>query len=373
MNILFLTQILPYPLNSGGKIHTYFILKRLSKRNNLYLVSFIFKDDKTHIFSLKRALKLKKIVTISHKYGKGNNWTQERKFMLKSLLSLYPYGILKFEDKRIYNKISEILSKNAIDYIWIDHLSMHQYLPKNLQIKKILSTQNTETLLYFLHARFSEKLKWKFFFLIEAVKYFFYESEALSAYSKIYSVSYRDRLHLQQIYSIRNLFHSKKKLSKFSILKPQIERKFQTIERQYEDYTLLFIGSLFWYPNCQGIRWFLMKVFPLVLKEIPSCELVVVGEAPDHLLKENYKNVTFTGHVKILFPYYKKANVFIVPLFIGSGIRIKILEALSYSIPIVSTSTGSEGISEALGKKIRIANSPEEFKNEILKILSVKK
>lgn len=135
---------------------------------------------------------------------------------------------------------------------------------------------------------------------------------------------------------------------------------------------ILFCGSLDYYPNEEGINWFCKFVFPLIKKTIPHIKLTLVG---NNFKKENYP-VCFNdtaifpeGKVPDLKPYYYRASVSIAPLLSGSGTRLKILEAMSYGTPVVSTSLGSEGIDVIPGVHIMVANDPVSFANAIIKLL----
>lgn len=368
MNILFVTETLPYPQDSGGNIVTFNLLRKLAEQHSVYFCSFVYQKDKKYIKKLGKVLQLKKICTVPHFLTFTNNFKIEKPAMLHSILNPLPYGVTKFKDERMEKKILTLIQKLQFQSIWIDHVNMSQYIPLNFKREIHLCAHNIETLLYFRHALHAHKWRWKLFFALECVKYFFYERIYFTLFSTIHTLSMKDADYSKRLffsYSGKKNLERRIKLISYKLFLP----KKKPVQQNNNKNAILFVGNMVWYPNYQGIIWFITKVFPLILKEIPSCRLIVVGEAPDHLQKEKYKNVTITGYVETVTKYYQNANVFIVPLFIGSGIRIKILEALSYKIPVVSTSTGSEGISNSLKRKIQIANSPEEFKLEILNLL----
>lgn len=135
---------------------------------------------------------------------------------------------------------------------------------------------------------------------------------------------------------------------------------------------VLFCGSLDYFPNQEGLSWFCSEVFPLLLKQRPSMRLLVVGrgepgEALGALLRQ--KGIVFHGRVDSVSDYYRKAAIAIVPLLSGSGTRLKLLEAMGYAVPVVSTAVGAEGISYTDKKDILIANDPAGFAAAILYLL----
>ncbi|MBV5330683.1 MAG: glycosyltransferase, partial [Chlorobium sp.] len=127
---------------------------------------------------------------------------------------------------------------------------------------------------------------------------------------------------------------------------------------------LVFTGSLDWRPNVDGLLYFLEQVFPLIKKSYPQSRLVIVGRNPMPVLQAKVagiQDVTLTGTVDDVRPYMEAAAVYIVPLRVGGGSRLKILEALSMRMPVVSTSIGAEGLDITPDKDILIADTPVSF------------
>ena len=134
-------------------------------------------------------------------------------------------------------------------------------------------------------------------------------------------------------------------------------------------YSLIYLGNFSWLPNLNGVLWFLKEVWPKIIKKFPKIQFFIVGKnPPDELKKYSSKNIIITGYVDDIKPWVNKAEVFIVPLFSGGGIRIKILEALAMGKAIVSTSIGSEGIEVENGKHVIIADDKDSFAQGIEKL-----
>jgi len=135
--------------------------------------------------------------------------------------------------------------------------------------------------------------------------------------------------------------------------------------------TILFIGSLEWFPNLDAFKWFYKKIFPLVLKKVPDVKLYVIGKNPPEEIR-NIKdpNVEIYGMVEDIRPFVSKANVCVVPLRIGGGIRIKIIELLSMKKAIVTTSIGIEGIDVIDGEHLIVKDSENDFADTIIKLFN---
>jgi glycosyltransferase involved in cell wall biosynthesis len=140
-----------------------------------------------------------------------------------------------------------------------------------------------------------------------------------------------------------------------------------------EAQTLLFTGLMSYYPNEHGITWFLDEIFPRILGAVPQTRIVVAGAHPSRLLrKRNSRHVTVTGYVEDVRPYFARAEIFVVPLRIGGGTRVKILEAMAMGRPVVSTTIGCEGLDVVHGESLLIGDTPQEFANAVVRLLQDK-
>ena len=127
---------------------------------------------------------------------------------------------------------------------------------------------------------------------------------------------------------------------------------------------LVFVGSMDWWPNIDGVKWFIEEIWPLIKSRYPSCHFTIVGRNPDPSISEledKVKAIHVTGTVNDVRPYVWDASAVVVPLRFGSGTRLKILEAFSMGVPVISTSLGCEGISCRDGRHILLADNPAEF------------
>jgi glycosyltransferase involved in cell wall biosynthesis len=134
--------------------------------------------------------------------------------------------------------------------------------------------------------------------------------------------------------------------------------------------TILFYGTLSYYPNLDGLLFFLREVMPIVRRSHPAARLKVVGaDPPEAIRRYAAGDVTFTGFVADLRPHVESASVVIAPLRIGGGTRLKVLEAMAMGAPVVSTSLGAEGISVTSGREVLLADTAETFAAEVVRVL----
>jgi len=129
---------------------------------------------------------------------------------------------------------------------------------------------------------------------------------------------------------------------------------------------------MFWPPNVEGVLWFAREVFPRVLAEVPEARFVIVGKDPPQEVQDlmlQVRNVQVTGYVPDPEPYLAETAVFIVPLRAGGGMRVKIVDAWSWGLPIVSTRIGAEGIEVEEGENILIGDTPAALADAVVRIL----
>src|SRR6185312_5215750 len=136
--------------------------------------------------------------------------------------------------------------------------------------------------------------------------------------------------------------------------------------------SLVFTGSMDWMPNEDGVLYFIRSILPLVRREIPDVSFTIVGRKPSEKLRATAASepgVQVTGTVDDIRPYVREGSVYVVPLRIGRGTRLKIFEAMAMGKAIVSTTLGAEGLPISDGRNISIADSPEQFSSKVCQLL----
>jgi len=148
---------------------------------------------------------------------------------------------------------------------------------------------------------------------------------------------------------------------------------FAPLNRPQDDRpTLLYVGSLDYYPNIDAIRFFFQKMYDPIRRQVPNVQVLIVGRnpLPDIQRLTQLPGVEIIGSVPDIRPYYEQATILIVPLRLGGGTRLKIVEAMAMGLPVVSTSIGAEGLKVHPGENILIADDPLTFVNDVLRLLS---
>lgn len=358
--ILFLTTELPYPLDSGGKIRTYNMLKGLASNFDIDIVCFSEKihieDDLNELKKICNDVKvIKKIYTNSKsKYTLIKN-------VIMGILYSKPFIINKFDDSIYRAYINDSLRNNIYSKIIVDHLQVAQFIPEKYMKNAILSQHNCEYLIIKRMYEKSNNFIKKLYLKTEYEKLKKYEINTCKKFSKVILLSEEDKEYLVgSEYDGNNT-----RIVPISVSSEFIKQNKCGLA---EKINILFMGTMSWLPNQQGILWFLENVWD----EIDNGEynLFIVGKnPPEEIKKYKSKNIIITGYVEDINEYIEKCDFSIVPLFIGGGMRVKILESMVKGLPTISTTIGAEGIEVQDGENILIANTKEEF---IMKINNLK-
>lgn len=339
-------------LNAGDKIVSYSFLKQIADSHEVCLFN-ILDEGKYSPDSLSL---IEKTVP-SYKFCYA---IKEAPYIaiFKSLFLFKPFAFTRNKNRfSISRKLQETIKEFNPDILIWDHFRTIAYFDiKLLAFKNLIIQHNNEQILYWQRGKNQKELFRKLFLYWQAfcvgkinskIECLFAKSIYISSYDTKQKNINSVKLHLLKklnLYFHHNSFHLKK------------NKKFD----------LLFLGSLDWDPNITGIIWFMDKVYPLLPNNI---KVAIVGKNPTAKIY-NYKNegVEIFPNVASVESYYQSSKIFISPILTGGGINIKILEALSYGIPIVASShslRGYEGIDF-----IKHCVKPDEFASEILKLLN---
>jgi glycosyltransferase involved in cell wall biosynthesis len=205
----------------------------------------------------------------------------------------------------------------------------------------------------------------------EARAFSSYEAAMCQVYDAVLTVIPEDKEHLLALLPSNEREAAR---SKFTVVPICVDPSQVSVAERQNGHlpTILHLGTMFWPPNIHGVFWFARKVLPLIHERVPEARFVVVGKDPPPEVQALAADprIQITGYVVDLDPYLAEADAFIVPLHAGSGMRVKILDAWLWGLPIVSTPIGAEGIEYQDGKNILIAGDPQTFAQACLRLLT---
>jgi glycosyltransferase involved in cell wall biosynthesis len=272
--------------------------------------------------------------------------------------------------------VQRLAAEDQFDIVHADQLWMAQYAVGLNGVRRMLDQHNA---VYCIPRRLAQHepnpLK-RLLLELEWRKLARYEAEVCRRFEHVITVTEEDKRALSQ-FSIPN--------SQLTTIPICIDPdEIPVVERNPGAKNIIYLGTLFWPPNADGVLWFAREVFPLVRQEVPEARFYIVGKNPPKDVRGlqvswfkqpttcNLKpetSIVVTGYVKDPTPYFADSAVFIVPLRAGGGMRVKILDAWARGIPIVSTSIGCEGIEVQHGENILIADTPQTFAQAVVAVI----
>ena len=366
MNILFLADMFPYPPQSGGRLRTYNLLKQISSNNN---IDFICKSEEVITNDKINHLK---------RYAKSVNCIVDKK---KSSVNRI-INLLKNKSDKVYlsfsneyqQKVDTYLENNEYDIIFVDSFYVYQYIYNNVKVNRskskiIIDLHNVEHEIIYRMMKKSTSLFIKIYGFKEYRNIIKLEKKYVKDVDLILNVSQRDKDQYIKLYNI----DPKKMVVINNGVDINIANNYKLKNQLKEEQYVLFIGSLWYRPNRDGITWFIKKIWPIINKELPELKLKIIGKNLDNQEEEKYENVEYLGFIDDIYEYYSKCSCFIVPIQYGSGTRLKILEAMSFKCPIVSTTIGAEGLEVENMKNIILSDAEDLFAKNVINVIEDKK
>ena len=351
MNILLLTPYLPYPPHSGGSIRTFNLIKLISKYHNVSLLSLVQKDETNYISDLKKYCNVYSLPLKSTKYGR-----------LKSLLSANPYVTMsKHFSTENEKELHRIINNNDFSIIQVESLLMYAYVKNFKVIPKVLDAHNIESDILYRTAL--SKLDFRSVLnFVDYLKNIKYEQNAVQNFDACLAVSENDYKRLSNMGA-----------TKLMTLPNCVDLDyFYPNERKDYNPKIVFTGLMNWHPNIDAIEFFCKETYPVLKKRIPEIKFYVVGRDPNKTIQKLDKcdDIFVTGEVADVRPFISNSDICIVPLRIGGGTRLKILEYFAMEKPVISTSIGAEGLDVENGKHLIIEDKISKFPDRILELLN---
>ena len=365
MKILFITQFLPYPPDTGGKIKTWETLQILAKKHQVFLISFVDKkkdliwegEIKKICYGVKTFVA--PIITTSHKQLK---WKA-----LMGVFNCKPFRVQKYFLNETADFISKLTKENRFDAVHCDHETSIQYLKyvSNRQnILKIYDEHNISSIGLWGYVEYEKKIIRKIAYFLEAMKFWLYEKKMMAVFDHILAISIIDKGRL--------IIKGKKQAGGVVFL--PIPMKIKKLFK-FGNKNIIFVGLMSWWPNNDAVLWFYRRIYPLIKRESPKVNFWVVGANPTQEVKDigvTDSSVKVFGYVDSIEGLIKKSGVFIAPIRAGAGIRLKILKAFSFGLPTVTTKKGLEGIEVGDRRRFPVAEGEKEFSQMVINVIRKK-
>jgi sugar transferase (PEP-CTERM/EpsH1 system associated) len=363
MKILWLKTELLHPVDKGGKIRTYHLLKQLKAEHH---VTYLTLDDGAAPPDAAASANeyCHELIRIPHatraKFSAG--FYAE---LALNLASSLPYAIRKYKSDAMMRAIAEATSQDRFDVVICDFLAPAVNLPRNLQTPVVLFQHNVEAEIWRRHYEVQKHPAKRLYLYRQWRKMQRFERDACRRVDSVIAVSEADARMMERDYGVAKVYD----------IPTGVDVDFfkSSSTAKARPHSLVFTGSMDWLPNEDAMRYFIDDILPLVKQRIPDVHLTIVGRNPYPSLLEVAQRdpaLTVTGRVDDVRRYIDDAVAFIVPIRIGGGTRLKIYEAMAMEKPVISTTIGAEGLPVHDGAQLLIADDPETFANAVTKVLT---
>jgi sugar transferase (PEP-CTERM/EpsH1 system associated) len=361
MRILLTLRQPLFPADTGGKVRSLNIFSRLAKRASIHAVSFA--DPVADAASIREMRRVFEGYT-------SVPWQEAKKYSSQFYADLFtnqfsslPYFLAKCRLPLFRSTVESLLAREHFDLIFCDFLQTAVPLMDCPFRPKIVFEHNVE-----FHLR---KRKWqvekhplrKMVFGREWKRTRPLEARVCHSFDHVLTVSEEDQQVIRSEFGIEHV----------STIPTGVDTHFfRPLGNHSQPGRLVFVGSMDWDPNEDGILWFLERIYPLIRQAVPNASFAIVGRDPSSRLQAvaaKAPAVEITGWVPDVRPYLSQAEVVVVPLRVGGGTRIKIPEAMAMAKAVVSTPIGAEGLPFQDHKQIRIAERPQDFAEAVVNLL----
>jgi glycosyltransferase involved in cell wall biosynthesis len=353
LKVLFFSQPFVYPADTGGKIRTSRTLRRLRDLFDITLVSYV--DPQREIAHVGQ------MDTLCHEFHAVPRATVRKysaAFYLKVLaysLSPYPVAVLNDYSRAAVGLLRELLAARRYDLLVCDFLQPTLNLRSLQTPRTLLFQHNVESMIWERHYRTSQNPLLRLFWYLQWRKMRRYERQACARFDGIVAVSELDKLVLERDFGAKNV-HAIPTGVDTEFFRPSAEAPLPD--------SLVFLGAMDWLPNEDGMIFFTDEILPRLRELVPSVQLTIVGRNPSARLLQRtrgHSEIQVLGRVDDVRPHVARSALFVIPLRIGGGTRIKAYEAMAMGKAVVSTRIGVEGLPVRDGENVVLADTPEDF------------
>ena len=363
MKLLWLNAGLLLPLDKGGKLRTWHVMRHLAARHDITYLSFAdaTQTDADRSGMRQVCSRLDTVPRTDPAKGTWRFYADAGRYVVDPV----PYAAAKYRSAPYRARLEDLLARDRFDLVVCDFLAPVVNLPERLPCPSIVFTHNVEAEIWRRHVEqasnpFSKQLlaqQWR--------RMLRFEATALARFDLVLAVSDADRRTFERLYphSLTEPVHVVQTGVDTDFFRPMPAPPRRT--------HMVFTGSMDWLPNEDAMVYFCREILPRIRQSEPDATLSIVGRAPTPAVRRlaEISGVEVTGRVDDVRPHIARGAVYVVPLRIGGGTRLKIFEAMSMGKAVVSTTVGAEGLPVTSGRDIEIADEPARFAHAVVHLM----
>ncbi len=365
MKILVISHILPYPPHGGGLQRTFNLLKKMSEEHEVHLVSFTQRTILPTSKDIKEAKdKLSNIFSSVEVVDIPSDRTKILWYLLLlvNCISRLPYSVWRFRSSKFQKLVKKTINEQKFDVVHFDTIALSQYLDDIGNLPAVLNHHNAESQLLKRRGLNHPNILAGFYMRYQAWKLARYEKQVMPKFKAHLVVSDKDRETFIDNISSENIF----------VVPNGTDTEYYCPGDGQVKKELVFVGGMTWFPNKDAMSYFCSEIWPLIKRLQPNVILNIIGRAPSSEIIEYARKdsrILTHGFVEDMRTITRESAVFIVPIRVGGGTRLKIVDAMALGKAIVSTSIGAEGICYQEGHDILLADTPSEFAEKVINLL----
>ena len=371
MRILWVKADKLLPVENGGNIRTYHVLRYLATRHELTFYSYYAgKRDAEYEGELQRQLPDSVAVCT----GKNELSGVARGLdYVAHFGAAAPYAVSRFAHDGVREQLAAWFREERFDVAVCDFLDAAVNFPEHLNIPSVLFQHNVESEIWRRHAKTASNPLKKMVYGREFQKMLRYERDAVRRFQHVIAVSENDRaLMMQWVDAGRvTVVPTGVDLHQYKPAQATASAQNSTDANPAESAPLVsFVGAMDWEPNVDGVEYFCSEVWPAIKAEVPGARFRIVGRNPVRRVEKwASESIEVTGRVPSVIEHLRESEVVIVPLRIGGGTRLKIYEAMAAGKAVVSTTVGAEGLDVQHGRDIILADDARAFSEAVIRLL----
>jgi sugar transferase (PEP-CTERM/EpsH1 system associated) len=362
MRVLWLNTHLLLPLDKGGKLRTWHLMRHLAASHHITSIAF---DDPDGAEANRRGMSevCAKLVMVPRR-ERPKEGARFYAGVARHLFDPLPYAVAQYRSAAYRQAVTAELSTGRYDRVVCDFLVPAVNLPSRLPCASVLFTHNVEAEIWRRHADTAASLLHRTLYRQQWRRMRRFERRTLARFDRVLAVSDADRDTFARLYPGA--------LDAPATVIPTGVDTGYFAPAPASGHGLVFTGSMDWLPNVDGVLHFCRDILPLVRRQLPGVTFTIVGRAPTPAVRRlaDQPGVSVTGRVDDVRPYLASAAAYVVPLRIGGGTRLKIFEAMAAGRAVVSTSIGAEGLPAEPGRHLLLADDPAGFAASVVALLT---
>jgi sugar transferase (PEP-CTERM/EpsH1 system associated) len=359
LNILVIDEEFPYPLNTGKRIRSFSLTRALTRHNSVSYLAYGFEKSESFRHLESNGIQCYAVDPPDHRQdGLG--------FFCRLGLNLFsplPYIVTNHHSRRFAARLKELIAQERYDLVICEWTPYAIFLKNLTGVRSIIVAHNMESNIWRRYEENETNPIRKWYISIQRAKVERFEQACFNWSNGATAVSDIEAKEIAGLgvgYPVQTVENG----VDTSYFRPQVT--------EVDPDALVFTGSMDWRPNQDAVEYFISEIYPLVKAQRPGLKFYVVGRKPPPTIRALGKvpGVTITGTVDDVRPYIAGAALYVVPLRIGGGSRLKILEAMAMKKPVLSTTIGAEGLEVTPDENILIADDSEGFASAIISSLN---